>query len=104
MAACVRHLVRSGGGLCAAHDGRIAATLPLPIAGLMSDRDAEVVAGRLALVKAAATILGSSLSDPFMHLSFLALPVVPELRLTDRGLVDVRRFEIVPLYEPEKSS
>jgi adenine deaminase len=104
MAACVRHLVRSGGGLCAAHDGRIAATLPLPIAGLMSDRDAEVVAGRLALVKAAATILGSSLPDPFMHLSFLSLPVVPELRLTDRGLVDVRRFEIVPLYEPEKSS
>ncbi len=98
MAACVRHLVRTGGGLCAAHDGRIAAALPLPIAGLMSDREAEVVAGRLTLVKAAATILGSSLPDPFMHLSFLALPVVPELRLTDRGLVDVRRNEIVPLF------
>ncbi|MBI3392288.1 MAG: adenine deaminase [Nitrospirae bacterium] len=98
MAACVRHLVRTGGGLCAAHDGRIAAALPLPIAGLMSDREAEVVAGRLTLVKAAAAILGSSLPDPFMHLSFLALPVVPELRLTDRGLVDVRRNEIVPLF------
>ncbi|OGW59601.1 MAG: adenine deaminase [Nitrospirae bacterium RBG_16_64_22] len=98
MAACVRHLVRTGGGLCAAHDGRIAAALPLPIAGLMSDREAEVVAGRLTLVKAAAAILGSRLPDPFMHLSFLALPVVPELRLTDRGLVDVRRNEIVPLF------
>lgn len=98
MAACVRHLIRAGGGLCAAHDGKIAAVLPLPIAGLMSDREAEVVAGRLTLVKAAATILGSRLSDPFMHLSFLALPVVPELRLTDLGLVDVGRVEIVPLF------
>ncbi len=78
--------------------GKRLAALPLPIAGLMSDRPLnEVVSGARGL-KEAARGLGCALDDPFMALSFLALPVIPELRVTDRGLVDVNRFDFVPLW------
>jgi adenine deaminase len=79
-------------------DGRVQACLPLPIAGLMSDRPLGEVHAALQRLNAAAQALGSPLADPFMALSFLALPVIPELKLTDRGLVDVARFAIVPLF------
>ncbi|MFQ5691724.1 MAG: adenine deaminase, partial [Nitrospinota bacterium] len=76
------------GGLAAVVDGRIAARLPLPIAGLMSDSPIEAVAKELEDLHAAARSLGCALESPFMALSFLALAVIPELKLTDLGLVE----------------
>ncbi len=90
-----------GGGLVVVNGGEVGATLPLPIAGLLSDRSMEVVVEKIDEVVGAAKDLGSSLEDPFMTLSFLCLPVIPELKLTDRGLVDVNRFDFVPLFVGE---
>jgi len=73
--------------------------LPLPIAGLMSDRPLAEVVERLDSLKAKARTWGSPLHNPFMALSFLALPVIPELKLTDLGLVDVSTFSFVSLFE-----
>jgi adenine deaminase len=93
----VETLKRLGGGLCAINDGKVLSELALPIAGLVSDKPAlEVVAG-LATVAKVATSLGVKVHAPFMALSFLALPVIPHLKLTDKGLVDVDAFKIVPL-------
>lgn len=72
--------------------------LPLPVAGLMSDRALGDVVVSSRELKRAARNLGCLLQDPFMALSFLALPVIPELRVTDRGLVDVGRAGLVPLF------
>lgn len=94
----VRTLVSRGGGLTAVADGQELATVPLPIAGLMSDQPVEVVRDQLDRVTSAARDMGASLPDPFMTLSFMALPVIPDLKLTDQGLVDVKRFEKVPLF------
>jgi adenine deaminase len=78
--------------------GTVRALLPLPIAGLMSDRSPdEVIAAQRALLAAARNDLGCPHPDPFMPLSFLPLPVIPHLKLTDLGLVDVDRFEVVRL-------
>jgi adenine deaminase len=98
MATAVRRLVELGGGQVVAEDDRILAELALPIAGLMSSLSVDEVAAAEAGLEAAAHGLGVRLPNPFMTLSFLALPVIPHLKLTDRGLVDVDRFEIVPLY------
>ena len=73
--------------------------LPLPIAGLMSDAPLEQVVQRLDALKARARDWGSPLHNPFMALSFLALPVIPELKLTDLGLVDVSSFSFVSLFD-----
>jgi adenine deaminase len=94
MAAAVNHLAGHGGGMVVA-DGELT-YLPLPIGGLMSTRPiAEVVAGYRRLQRALAAIGGDE--HLFMKMSFLALPVIPELRITNRGLVDVGRFDFVPL-------
>lgn len=90
-----------GGGLVVVDDGAVTASLPLPIAGLLSDRSMEEVAEKIEGVTEAVKALGSSLDDPFMTLSFLCLPVIPELKLTDRGLVDVNLFDFVPLFVRE---
>jgi adenine deaminase len=87
-----------GGGLAAAAGGRVRSRLPLPVAGLMSPEPVETVRRHLDRLNAAARALGGRLNDPFMTLSFLALPVIPELKLTDQGLVDVVRFAPVPLF------
>jgi adenine deaminase len=87
-----------GGGLVVVDDGMVTASLPLPIAGLLSDRSMDEVAELIEEVVGAARDLGSTLEDPFMTLSFLCLPVIPELKLTDKGLVDVNRFDFVPLF------
>ncbi len=71
--------------------------LPLPIAGLMSDRPLAEVHERLRSMEARLKAMGVGMASPFMTLSFLALSVIPELKITDRGLVDVNRFELVPL-------
>jgi len=98
MATAVARLAEIGGGQVAVLDGSVIAEVPLPLAGLMSDRSAEEVSDQLrTLGAAAAERLGTTVEEPFMQLSFIALSVIPELRLTDGGLVDVERFEYVPV-------
>lgn len=97
MACCVERLAQIGGGLVVAEQGRILGELPLEIAGLMSVRSAEEVSDSIAELERILADLGVSVETPFMYLSFLALSVIPELRITDRGLVDVRSFQLVPL-------
>ncbi|MCX8206931.1 MAG: adenine deaminase [Methanothrix sp.] len=97
MLRAVEALISMGGGWVAVDKGMLA-SLPLPIAGLLSERCVEDVVEDAKNVISAAHALGSELDDPFMTLSFLALPVIPELRITDRGLVDVREFRHVPLF------
>jgi len=97
MAACAARLAKIGGGIVIADAGRIVEELPLPVAGLMSDRPLEEVHGRLRSMERTLASMGVTMASPFMTLSFLALSVIPELKITDRGLVDVNRFELVPL-------
>ena len=75
--------------------GRVLASLALPIAGLLSNEPLEVVVGKLGKLEHIAKDLGTVLPSPFSTLSFLALPVIPELRLTDLGLVDVNEFKLI---------
>jgi adenine deaminase len=87
-----------GGGLAVADGIRILARLPLPVAGLMSNKPITDVRRQLDGVIQAARNLGSELHDPLMALSFLSLEVIPHLKLTDQGLVDVDQFKVVPLW------
>jgi len=98
MRAAAAELIAMGGGLAAVEKGQVTARLALPIAGLMSDLPITQVCGHLDALLAAARRLGSRLPDPFMTLSFMALPVIPALKLTDMGLVDVEAFKMVPLF------
>jgi adenine deaminase len=98
MAQAVQVVAEMYGGLVAVSDGKVVASLPLPIGGLMSDRSIEEVRDGLHLLHHTVREMGCTLKDPFMALSFLALPVIPELKITDKGLADVTRFEIVPLF------
>jgi len=91
----VKEVERLGGGLVIANQGKVLSALPLPIAGLLSDLPLEAVVARLEELERIAKDLGSKLASPFATLSFLALPVIPELRLTDRGLVDVTEFRLL---------
>lgn len=88
------------GGFVVVDRGQVRAALPLPAAGLISLESAEVVASKMKTLNQAAREIGASLANPFLTLSFLALPVIPELKLTDKGLVDVSEFRIVPLEAP----
>jgi adenine deaminase len=97
MAVAVNRLIETGGGQVAVADGTVLAELPCPVGGLLSDLPAEDVAAANARLDHAARGLGTILPAPFMTLSFLALSVIPELKLTDRGLVDTVNFELVPL-------
>jgi adenine deaminase len=97
MAACAMRLAEIGGGIVIADGGRVVEELPLPVAGLMSDRPLADVHERLRSMERRLAAMGVTMSAPFMQLSFLALSVIPELKITDRGLVDVGRFELVPL-------
>ena len=90
-----------GGGLVAVSKGKVLASLPLPIAGLMSDTSVTQVNLQLEVLHRAVRTLGCKLPDPFMTLSFLSLPVIPELKITDKGLVDVNQFKFVPLFGEE---
>jgi len=87
-----------GGGLVAADGEEVLASVPLLIAGLMSDQPVETVRQQMDRLGEVAKRLGSSLHDPFMTLGFLALEVIPALKLTDQGLVDVEKFDFVPLW------
>ena len=90
-----------GGGLVAAVGDEVLGAVPLPIGGLMSDQPVETVRRQMDHLVQVARDLGSSLHDPFMALGFLALEVIPALKLTDQGLVDVEKFDFVPLFVGE---
>jgi adenine deaminase len=96
--AAVEAVAKMGGGQVVVADGQVKARLPLPIAGLMSDQPLEEVRDHLEALTASAQELGCVLPDPLMTMSFLSLPVIPTLKLTDKGLVDVEQFAIVPLF------
>lgn len=95
MALAANRLSEIEGGFVVAAGGRILAELPLPVAGLMSLEPFETVRDRLVELRTAARSLGVTLEEPFLQLAFLALPVIPALKITDRGMVDVERFEII---------
>ncbi|MCP4583624.1 MAG: adenine deaminase [candidate division Zixibacteria bacterium] len=94
----VTHINKIGGGMVAVADGEILADVKLPIAGLMSDRPMKDVADDMGKLTKVIHDLGSKLEEPVMTLSFLALPVIPELKLTDHGLIDVKHFKPVNLF------
>jgi adenine deaminase len=97
MAFAVERLAELGGGIVAVDDGRVLAECPLPIAGLLSDASLDDVIAQSRACNDAARELGWSGATPFLTMSFLGLSVIPHLKITDRGLVDVDRFELVPL-------
>ncbi len=95
MALACNRLGEIEGGFVVAADGRVLAEVALPIAGLMSLKPFEAVREELSVLRAAAHSLGVTLEEPFLQLAFLALPVIPHLKITDRGMVDVDRFVII---------
>ncbi len=99
MALAVNTLARVGGGVAVVRAGEVAALVELPIAGLMSDQRAEVVAQKSSQMLAAMRACGCQMENGFMQLALLALVVIPELRISDQGLVDVTRFEHVPVIQ-----
>lgn len=98
MMTAARRVSALHGGMVVAVGEQVVAEVPLPLGGLMSQEPVETVRVQLDQAVRAAQELGSPLHDPFMAMSFLALEVIPTLKLTDKGLVDVNRFEFVPLW------
>ena len=92
MEGAVQAIIKQGGGLAVVNNGKVVASLVLGIAGLMSTEGAEVVAGKFSKLLEASLLQGVKIADPFMLMSFLALPVIPHLKMTDMGLVDVDSF------------
>jgi adenine deaminase len=88
-------LANLGGGFCVVQKGTVLAQLALPIGGLMSHQPASVITTSLRHLKAASLQIGCVLQEPFLQLAFLSLPVIPSLKLTDRGLVDVENFQFI---------
>jgi adenine deaminase len=86
------------GGMVVASGDRVLAEVALPLGGLMSAEPVETVKAQVEALVAVARALGSPLHDPFMAMSFLALEVIPSLKLTDKGLIDVGRLTLVPLW------
>ncbi len=104
MALAVNELAELGGGQIVVQAGRVLGRVPLPIAGLMSDLPSKEVAQLAEELLAGFRACGCTLNNPNMQLSLLALVVIPALRISDRGLVDVNRFELIPVLEPHGSS
>ncbi len=98
MASAVNEISKMRGGLVAVSQGQIRSALALPLAGLLSDRPVEEVQAKLNALQVETRRMGSNLESPFMTLSFMALPVIPKLKITDKGLVDVDAFQIVDLF------
>ena len=98
MRVAVQALVESQGGFVVVSDGVVLSLLPLPLCGLMSEEETETVAEKLSSVRRAAHSLGCTIETPFMALSFVSLPTVPELGITDHGLVDVKEHKITRLF------
>ena len=95
MAVAVNRLIALKGGFVVASGGKVLAELPLPLAGLMSLEPFEVVRAGLLPLRAAARDLGCRLEEPFLQVAFLPLPVIPHLKITDRGLFDVDAFALI---------
>lgn len=91
-------LVKSQGGKIIVENGKTLAHLPLPIAGLMSDKPVEEVQKKICELEQAAKQIGCTMSDPFMSMAFLSLSVIPELKITDKGLIDVNKFEVTDMF------
>ncbi|MDR9390688.1 MAG: adenine deaminase C-terminal domain-containing protein [Trueperaceae bacterium] len=105
IAVALKRVAALGGGLVAVEDGAVLAELALPFGGLLTDAPLDAVADALDALDAAAASLGVTLPSPLMALSFLGLAVIPDLKLTDRGLVDVREARLVPVpYGPAPTS
>lgn len=98
MLLAARTVFDMGGGVAAVRGAEVLGKLPLPVAGLMSDQPLATVRDALRGLLDAARQLGCPLANPYMQMAFLALPVIPELKLTDMGLVDVVKFELCPLF------
>lgn len=96
MAVAVNRLIELQGGFVSVLDGAVTGELALPVAGLISDRSFEEVERQLIASRAAVRAMGCPLAEPFLQLAFLPLPVIPHLKITDMGLVDVNRFELIP--------
>ena len=101
MAGAANHVAEMGGGICLVGANGVLAEIPLPIAGLMSEDPVQTVAKRADHLHQELQSLGCVVEDALMSFVFLALPVIPELRLTDLGLVDVNAFRIVPVFMAE---
>ena len=95
MAVAANRMKDIGGGFVVVRGGKVLAELPLPIAGLMSDKSFEEVREALIPLRAAAKSLGTVLQEPFLQVAFLPLPVIPHLKITDKGMVDVDRFVLI---------
>ncbi len=91
-------LVKSQGGKIIVENGKTLAHLPLPFAGLMSDKPAEEVMAKINELENAAQKIGCKIADPFMSMAFLSLSVIPEIKITDKGLIDVNKFEVTDLF------
>ncbi|MFZ0897274.1 MAG: adenine deaminase C-terminal domain-containing protein [Candidatus Nitrosopolaris sp.] len=99
MLVAARYICSIGGGLAVAYNGQIIANLSPPIAGLMSDKPIELVIANLKTVNEACKILGNNvIRDLFILLSFLTLSVIPSLKLTDKGLLDIEKFQLTNLW------
>ncbi len=92
-------LIKCQGGKVVVKDGEIISQLPLPIAGLMSDRDFDFVVSKSEELNNAARSIGCTLEDPFMTMGFLSLPVIPELKVTDKGVFDTKQFGFIDIFE-----
>jgi adenine deaminase len=95
MATAANHLKTIGGGFVVVRDGNVLAELALPIAGLMSDKSFEEVHNALIPLRVAAKSLGTTLQEPFLQVAFLPLPVIPHLKISDKGIVDVDKFQLI---------
>jgi adenine deaminase len=95
MRAALAALIDSQGGFVVVHDGAVLAHLALPIAGLMTLEEPRSIADALERLRAASRAIGCELPEPFLQLAFLSLPVIPSLKLTDKGLMDVDAFRII---------
>ena len=98
MALAANTLIECGGGMCAVADGKVLALVPLPIAGIMSDLPVEEVAELISRLDTAWKEMGCVINSPYMTMALMALACLPELRLTNRGLVDCRTFEFIDLF------
>lgn len=96
-------LIKAQGGKVVVKDGKILSEFQLSIAGLMSDKDFDFVLNKCEELNAAAHSIGCSIDDPFMTMGFLSLPVIPELKITDKGIFDTQKFDFVDIFDVEAS-
>ena len=94
-------LVKSQGGKVVVNNGQVISKLPLPIAGLMSDKPFETVLEECHNLKKGVKEIGCILDDPFMTMAFLSLSVIPDIKITDKGVFDVNAFKFIDIFNSE---